>query len=67
MRKIVFIASVIMALFISPKGSYAQYYFFDNEYYSNPLQYESGISVNAMNCLTDIGGRRGIGKKFFKE
>lgn len=52
---------------LGTKSTYAQYYFFDGEYYDNPFLYEAGISVNAMNCLTDMGGRKGIGKKFLKD
>jgi len=33
----------------------------------SPLLVEFGASVGAMNCLTDIGGRKGIGKKFIKD
>lgn len=45
----------------------AQYYFYDDGYYDTPLMYELGGSVGIMNCLTDIGGRKGIGKKYFKD
>ena len=45
----------------------AQYYFYDNKYYDNPVTFELGGSVSAMNCLTDLGGRKGIGKKFIKD
>ncbi len=59
MKKVVFVALLmITALFINSKNANAQYYFFDDEYYDNPLLYEAGISVNAMNSLTDIGGKK---------
>lgn len=45
----------------------AQFYFYDNTHYDNPLLIELGGSVGVMNCLTDIGGRKGIGKKFVKD
>jgi len=45
----------------------AQYYFYDNNYYDNPLVLEVGGSLNAMNCLTDLGGASGIGARFFKD
>ena len=45
----------------------AQYYFYDDKYYDNPLTFEVGVSVGVMNCLTDIGGNKGIGKKFVKD
>lgn len=45
----------------------AQYYFYNNNYFDNPLIFEFGGSVGAMNCLTDLGGKKGIGKKFIKD
>ena len=39
----------------------AQYYFYNDEYYDNPVIFEAGISVGPMNSLTDIGGRPGFG------
>lgn len=45
----------------------AQYYFYDNKYYDNPLTFELGGSLGIMNCLTDIGGNKGIGKPFVKD
>ena len=31
------------------------------------FNFEGGISLNSMNCLTDLGGGKGIGKKFVKD
>lgn len=45
----------------------AQYYFYDDRYYDTPLMFEVGGSLGAMNSLTDLGGKRGIGGKFFKD
>lgn len=45
----------------------AQYYFFDNNYYDTPLMFEVGGSVGAMNCLTDLGGKKGLGKPGTKD
>ena len=36
-------------------------------YFSNKLTYEIGGSLGVMNCLTDLGGGKGIGKKFIKD
>lgn len=52
--------------FFSLKSS-AQYYFYDKDYYDNPVTFEIGGSAGIMNCLTDLGGRKGIGKKFIKD
>ena len=45
----------------------AQYYFFDDDYYDGDVLFEAGISVNAMNSLTDLAGKKGIGKRFLKD
>jgi len=45
----------------------AQYYFYDNDYYYTPITYEIGASVGVMNCMTDLGGKQGLGKKFTKD
>ena len=45
----------------------AQYYFYDDQYYDNPVIIEIGGSIGIMNCLTDLGGKKGIGKKFIKD
>jgi hypothetical protein len=67
MKKVFFITALIFCMVLNAKNASAQYYFFDEEYYDNPFLYEAGISLNAMNCLTDMGGRKGIGKKFLKD
>lgn len=45
----------------------AQYYFYDNYSYDTPLMFEFGGSFGIMNCLTDLGGKAGIGKPFVKD
>ena len=45
----------------------AQYYFYDGQYYENDIVFELGGSMGAMNAFTDLGGRKGIGKKFVKD
>lgn len=47
--------------------SKAQYYFWNDEVYDADVIYEFGPSINAMNCLTDLGGKAGVGKKFIKD
>jgi Domain of unknown function (DUF6089) len=45
-----------------------QYYFSGNNNNEEPeLLWELGTSIGAMNCLTDLGGAKGIGKKFIKD
>ncbi|MEO6540452.1 MAG: hypothetical protein ABIN74_05655 [Ferruginibacter sp.] len=67
MKKITIIFSVILMLAISAEKASAQYYFYDNKYYDSPVMFELGASLGVMNCLTDLGGRKGIGKKFIKD
>jgi len=67
MKKLAFaLGFIVIGLGYSSKAV-AQYYFYDDSYYDNPVIYELGASVGAMNCLTDIGGKAGIGKKFIKD
>lgn len=49
------------------KASAQEYYFYNDKYYDNPIVFNVGVSIGAMNCLTDIGGNKGIGKKFVKD
>ena len=44
-----------------------QYYFYDNERIEPTVLWEAGVSVGAMNCLTDLGGKKGAGKGFIKD
>ena len=61
-----FVSSLIVLTTLSGKLS-AQYYFYDDKYYDSPIMHEIGASVGAINCLTDLGGNKGIGKKFVKD
>ncbi len=45
----------------------SQYYFSKNYEQEPELLWEAGASAGAMNCLTDIGGSNGTGKKFIKD
>ena len=67
MKKLQLISVLLFLLVCSAQKISAQYYFYDNNYYDNPVLYEIGASVGVMNCLTDLGGKKGIGKKFIKD
>lgn len=67
MKKITVFVSMIILLTAPVEKASAQYYFYDNNYYDSPIMYEIGASVGAVNCLTDLGGNKGIGKKFIKD
>ena len=45
----------------------AQYYFYNDKYYENAVVFEFGLSAGIMNSLTDLGGKKGIGKDFIKD
>lgn len=57
----------LMMLLFAGNRSLAQYYFYNDSYYDSPLMFEIGGSIGAMNSLTDIGGKKGIGGKFVKD
>lgn len=48
-------------------SSYGQYYFYNRDYYASPVLFEIGVSGSVVNCLTDIGGKKGLGGKFVKD
>lgn len=67
MKRIVIVLTMLALFTCIGKKADAQYYFYDNKYYDNPVNFELGGSVGLMNCLTDIGGNKGIGKQFVKD
>jgi len=46
---------------------HSQYYYYNDKYYGSDWVVEIGGSAGIMNSLTDLGGRKGIGKKFIKD
>jgi hypothetical protein len=46
---------------------HCQYYFSTSNKTEPELLWEMGASAGVMNCLTDIGGKNGAGKKFIKD
>jgi hypothetical protein len=68
MKKLVPLVCVALVLItVTTQKANAQYYFYDNNYYDNPITFELGGSIGGMNCLTDLGGKKGIGKRFIKD
>ncbi len=65
MRKL-FLAVLLCSL-VSSQSLKAQYYYYNNKYYENALVFELGITGGVMNSLTDLGGKKGIGKNFIKD
>jgi len=54
-------------LTVAANGVKAQYYFYNGDYYESDIVYEIGGSVGAMNAFTDLGGRKGVGKRGVKD
>ncbi|MCX8020880.1 MAG: hypothetical protein N2747_10340 [Chitinophagaceae bacterium] len=48
-------------------SSNAQYYFYNDKYYYEDVVFEIGLTGGFMNSLTDLGGKKGIGKGFIKD
>lgn len=68
MKKLISLTCVcVLFNFVLVNKTFAQYYFYDKGHYDNPFVFEVGASIAAMNCLTDLGGTKGIGKKFVKD
>ena len=51
---------------IAVYSTQAQYYY-NEDYYEGDVIFDIGISPGVMNCLTDIGGKDGTGKKFLED
>lgn len=44
-----------------------QGYFYNDKYYDVPIIIEMGCNIGVMNCLTDLGGHAGAGRRFIKD
>ena len=67
MKRIISLLSLCILLTAYSNNASAQYYFYNDDYYDSPILFEVGASLGAMNSLTDIGGNKGIGKRFVKD
>ena len=67
MKKLKIYANSVMALLCLHFVANAQSYFYNDRYYDAPVLTELGISLGTMNCLTDLGGKSGTGKKLLKD
>lgn len=65
MRKFLVVALVCSTLLNQPLK--AQYYYYNDKYYESAVVLEIGGSFGVMNSLTDLGGKKGVGKKFIKD
>jgi len=67
MQKLSAIIGIAILLTLAVQQSFSQTKFPDDAYYSGNFTSEIGASLGLMNCLTDLGGGKGIGKKFVKD
>ncbi|MEO5890685.1 MAG: hypothetical protein ABIQ31_10555 [Ferruginibacter sp.] len=67
MKKIWILVATAALLTAFEQRASAQYYYYDNNSYDSPLMFEIGGSFGVMNCLSDIGGRKGLGAPFVKD
>lgn len=58
---------IVGCSFIFPSILQAQYYYYNDRYYDSKVLFELGCSIGGMNCLTDLGGTKGLGKKFIRD
>lgn len=67
MKRVFLLISPLLLFILSAHTVAAQIDFSDDPYYSNKYTVEVGASLGIMNCLTDLGGGKGPGKKFIKD
>ncbi len=54
---------VVLQSYQSP----GQDYYYNDRYYERPILIEGGMILGGINCLTDLGGGQGAGKRYFKD
>ena len=52
-------ATIIFSFIFLGKCSIGQYYFYNDKYMDNDILFEAGVSLGAMNAVTDVGERKG--------
>ncbi len=67
MKRISILLAAFLLLAAAGQKAMGQYYFYDSYSYNTPVVFEFGVSAGAMNCLTDLGGKKGLGKKLLKD
>ncbi len=61
------LASVYVLLMLPALKVTGQYYYYNDKYYDNGFIIEIGGGIGGINCLTDLGGNKGVGKNFIKD
>jgi hypothetical protein len=62
-----FVPLLVCLYVLQTLPSEAQYYYYSDKYWGSDMVLELGGSVGIMNSLTDLGGKKGIGKGFIKD
>jgi hypothetical protein len=65
MRKLFVVVLVCFTVLNQPLK--AQYYYYNDKYMESAVVFELGVGFGVMNSLTDLGGKKGIGKNFVKD
>jgi hypothetical protein len=60
-------ASATLWLLLCAVVAQSQTYYYNDRYYESACIVEAGAGVGIMNSLTDLGGKKGIGKGFIKD
>jgi hypothetical protein len=58
---------IIIILLLCNFSVKAQYYYYNDKYYESAVVFEVGATGGMMNALTDLGGKKGVGKNFIKD
>lgn len=67
MKRVLISLPIIILLATASTPCFSQKDFSEDPYFSRKFIFELGASAGVMNCLTDLGGRKGDGKKFVKD
>ncbi len=63
----ILIVAALWGIFLFNPSLKAQYYYYNKDYYESAVLVEVGGSFGIMNALTDLGGKKGVGKGFIKD
>lgn len=63
----IFLTGMIWIICCFPFSTIQSQYFYNTWYYNYNIVWEAGAGGGLMNCLTDLGGRKGNGGRFMKD
>jgi Domain of unknown function (DUF6089) len=66
-RSFVFLPVLVFLFVLQTFPAKGQYYYYNDKYWNTDWVVELGGSAGIMNSLTDLGGKKGIGKSFIKD